>query len=139
MQNNTGLSLIVVFLASFSAANAQTVPPASAGTKFDGTYEFVSATKLNESYTNYSGRLQQCEDYRGTPLTIVNGQVRFFTWTGTVGPQGELTMHVTLAPFKGPFVYDRTITGVIDSTGTIRARRSTRYCQYDVVWRKASK
>jgi hypothetical protein len=139
MRNNTGLSLIVVLLASFSAANAQTVSPAGTVTKFDGTYDFVSATKLNESFRNYVGRLERCADYKGTPLTIVNGQVRFFTWTGTVGPQGELTMHVTLAPFKGPVIQDRTITGEIDNTGTIHARCSTRYCQYDVIWRKADR
>ena len=86
------------------AAIAQTPPVSTAGTKFDGTYAFVSSTKLNENYMTGTTRIGQCSDRRVGPLTIINGQARYnynhaLDWKveGTVGSQGELAMRL-LAP-----------------------------------------
>ena len=47
--------------AYLAAANAQTPSPPTPVTKYDGTYAFVSSTKVNETYTDTcSGRLETC-------------------------------------------------------------------------------
>jgi hypothetical protein len=42
---------VVGFFGWLAAADGQTAPPTAVVTQFDGTYAFVSATKMNETYT----------------------------------------------------------------------------------------
>jgi len=131
-----------------AAAEAQTVPPSVTTTQFDGTYGFVSATKLTETYaTRGSHRVGQCGDYTGRPLTIANGQARYpgrgrltaAGFEGTVGPQGELEMHVVAPPNTsnaGSAPIDLVVNGTIDGSGTIHARQISHSCSYDFVWQK---
>lgn len=51
MQKSVGWAWIVGFLGLLAAADAQTPPPPTSGTQFDGTYVFVSAARVNETYT----------------------------------------------------------------------------------------
>jgi hypothetical protein len=133
--------LWVVAVLGFSvAAMAQTPPLSTAGTKFDGTYAFVSATKVNETYfTTVTNRVGRCGDYRAAPLTIVNGQARIFDFEGTVGPSGELVMRTAPRARSKSFALERIISARIDSNGIIHARRTGYSCRYDLIWQKVSK
>jgi len=145
-ESGTDGLLVVGILGYSAAAIAQTPPASTAGTRFDGKYAFVSATKLNDTYTTPSGRMGQCTDPRIAPLIIVNGQARRYskagvvTFEGTVGGRGELTMRFAAAPTKFGAMpgIERIVNGRIDEDGTVRARQISRGCNYDIVWRKES-
>jgi hypothetical protein len=49
MQKRIGWFWIIGFFGLLAAADAQTPSPPAVTTQFDGTYAFVSATKLNET------------------------------------------------------------------------------------------
>jgi hypothetical protein len=140
--------LCVVGILGFSAAAlAQASPASTAGTRFDGTYPFVSAMKLNDTYTTPTGRMGQCPSRRPGPLTVVNGQARFrygrqreFEIDGTVGSQGELAMRLVPTPGnKTTPGIESTVNGTIDGNGTVTARQVSRFFNYDLSWRKQSK
>jgi len=136
---------IVGFLALFTAANAQS-PPSGAGSAFDGTYQVVSATSVNATYTDRNGRMGQCPNRKPGPLHIANGKARYTNATGyklkgTVGPQGELAMDL-VAPSNsnnaGSQPLNVSVSGQIDSAGTARIRQTGSSCSYDFVWQKAA-
>ncbi len=76
--HNRVLALWVAGIFGFSAAAiAQTPPPSTTGTKFDGTYAFASGTTLNETSTNYNGHLIRCRTPpKAGPLAVVSGQAQ---------------------------------------------------------------
>jgi hypothetical protein len=121
-------------------ANPKETTGSPAITKFDGTYAFVSAAKVNESYlTNGGGRT--CPDLqRSRPeLVIAGGQAHYAShWTGTVGPEGELHLERPLAAGPGPRA-DIRIFGRVDDNGTVRARGIVYGCSYDLIWQKLPK
>jgi hypothetical protein len=127
-----------------AAAMAQTPPAQLPVTKYDGTYAFISSSKVNETYTTVGAeRLGRCGDLppRG-PLTIVNSHARYNKQEGTVGPQGELAMRLDPTPLGkggGQEGIEVTTSGTIDANGTVRARRTGYYCRYDLIWRKILK
>jgi hypothetical protein len=145
MQKRGGLLWIVGILGYSAVAIAQTPPASTAGTRFDGRYAFVSATKLNDTYMTPSGRMGQCPNPKLAPLIIQNGQARRYskagvsTFEGTVGPEGELTMRFAATPTKFGAMpgIERIVNGKIDQDGTVRARQISRGCSYDIIWRKA--
>ena len=103
MRRRIGLLAIVGFFGLFAAANAQRSSPSTAGGPFDGTYRFVSSAKLNATYVTRNGRTGPCPDRRAGPLHVERGRARYTTATGyklrgTVGPQGELELHVVAPP-----------------------------------------
>jgi hypothetical protein len=49
MQKHVGLICLGGFFRLVAAADAQTASPPAASTQFDGTYAFVSSTKMNET------------------------------------------------------------------------------------------
>ena len=140
MRSAIGLLGIVGLVGSLAAANAQTPPPSTA---FDGTYAVVSSTKVNETYTERSGRLGQCPNRRPGPLHIINDQARYTTATGdklrgSVGPQGQLAMRI-ITPPNSAGAYrpvEINLSGNIDGSGTVRARQIGNSCSYDFVWQK---
>jgi hypothetical protein len=73
MQKHIGWFCIVGFVAMLTTANAQNPSPATAISQFDGTYAFVSSTKVDQTYTNRNGPMLQCPDFQLGPLTIANG------------------------------------------------------------------
>ena len=79
MQKHVGWLLMLGLFGFVVAADAQTASPPAATTQFDGTYAFVSSTRVIETYTvTGSNRVGQCGKMRRVrPLTIVNGQARF--------------------------------------------------------------
>ena len=150
MQKHIGWLWIVGFFGLVPAANAQTVAPSAANTQFDGNYAFVSATKVNETYTTtWTTRMGQCGDIRKLgKLTIVNGQARYSGFgrvtkagfEGTVGSQGELAMRLAATPATrgagaSPGV-EIIINGKIDSNGAVHARQMSYGCSYDLIWQK---
>jgi hypothetical protein len=140
MQKHLGLLWTVGLIGWFAAADAQTASPPAASTQFDGTYAFVSATKLNETRMTYSHHILQCEDRRRKSLIIINGQARLPVFEGMVGSQGELALRHVPTPGKGGSAgVERIIYGRIDDNGTVRAREIGRGCNYDLIWRKESK
>jgi len=134
-----------IFLFS-AAAIAQTPPASTADARFDGTYAFVSATSVSETYRTTSGRMGQCGEMRHVgPLTIANGQARYTGgasnhFDGTVGTQGELAMRLEPRPGnKNTPGIEIIVSGKVDSDGTAKARQSGRLCSYDLIWRKAAR
>ena len=152
MRKHVGWLWIAGFCGLVAAANAQPASQPAATTQFDGTYAFVSATKVNETYTTkVTNRLGRCGDYTGRPLTIANGQARYpglgrltsAGFEGTVGPQGELALRLASTPATraagaSPGV-EIIINGKIESDGTVRARQMGYACSYDLIWRKESR
>jgi len=146
MQKGVGWLSVVGIFGFTAAAMAQTPPAQPLVTKYDGTYAFVSSTKVHETYlTTGTTRLGQCPDLRPrSPFTVVNGHAKFNLQEGEVGPQGELALR-----FLAPAPYGRcggcstglevTSTGRIDESGTVRVRRMDYYCSWDLVWQKISK
>jgi hypothetical protein len=108
MHNPAGLLGAVGFFGLIATAHAQTAPRPTASTQFDGTYAFVSATTLNETYLAGGTRLGQCPERKAESLTIVRGQTQYSSrrvngparlkLEGTVGSQGELAMRRELEP-----------------------------------------
>ena len=139
MQKNLSWLWVAGFFGLLAAANAQTPPPAAAGTQFDGTYRLVSSALVNTTYTTRKGQTGPCPNRRAGPLHIVNGQARYTTATGyrvrgTVGPQGELAMRA-LAPANmgGSQPIDLSVSGNIDPSGTAHVRQLGNACSYDFV------
>jgi hypothetical protein len=146
-------ALCLVALAGCTAAEAPpptpiaapAPPPAAAaipGGGLDGTYAFVSSTKLNATYRTRGGLMGTCGDRTTGPLTIGQGQAQYTTETGvrlsgSVGPQGELSLRALQTP--GPNGYqplDIIVSGNIAADGTARARQTANSCSYEFTWRK---
>jgi len=53
---------------------------------------------------------------------------------GTVNSRGEILIQVVEARDSRPFEMD--VTGIVDGTGTVRARQRGNSCSYDLVWRR---
>jgi len=75
MKKSIGWWSLIALFAFSATANAQAASPPAAGDRFDGTYAFVSATTLNETYmTPWRTRMGRCGDIRKLgPLTVSNG------------------------------------------------------------------
>jgi hypothetical protein len=144
MHKSVGLLWITGFFGLLVAADAQTASPPAATAQFDGTYAFVSATKLNETFT--TTRMRPCGDVRKMgPLTIANGQAQYSGFgpvtkagfEGTVAAQGELAMRLASTPASKSSLGVEMITrGTIDGNGTVRVRQIGRACSYDLFWQK---
>ena len=140
MRTQIGLLSVVGFFGLLAAADAQSLSALPAGTAFDGTYRFVSSTKVSAMYTLPNGSMLLCPDRIPGPLTIAQGQARYTTDSGhqlegTVGPQGGLEMRVMEVGGSRPMEL-RTSAAQIDSAGTVRARQVGGACSYDFVWQK---
>jgi hypothetical protein len=137
---------LACLLTLVTVAGAQTPQtPAAGGAQIDGTYKFVSATKVNASYGTATGRMGQCGALRRVgPLMIANGQARYTSgasnlFEGTVGSGGQLTMRLAPRPGnKNTPGIEIMVAGTVDAGGIVRARQSGRLCAYDLVWRKLS-
>jgi hypothetical protein len=102
MPQHIGWLWILVFFSLLATADGQTASPPTAGTKFDGTYAFVSRTKVNKTYAvPGSNRIGQCggsgKGNHRRPLTFANGHAQYttangFQYEGTVSSQGEVAM-----------------------------------------------
>jgi hypothetical protein len=144
MQKGIGWLGLVACFGLTAATDAQIPLSQTAGSQFDGTYAFVSSTKLTEMFTVPStGRMRPCPDWEVGPLTIVRGQGWFSsasssavraTFEGMVRSQGELAMRSVNPASDEPA--ERLLNGRVDVTGTVRARLTGHYCNYDFVWRK---
>ncbi len=130
MRKRLGWLWVVATLGFSAAAMAQTPPASTAGTRFDGTYGFVSSTKLTETYTiTGTARIGRCGDRGACPLKIVNGQARFsfgrqikFEFEGGVGPEGKLAMRLVPTPISnGSLGIEMSVSGRIDGNGTVSA------------------
>lgn len=143
MQKNIDWLWIAGCFGLTAVAHAQTPPSFTAGTKFDGTYAFVSATNVNETYTTMiTNHILRCPDRRAArPLVIVNSRARLLLYEGTVGSKGELEMRNTPQPTKFGTLpgSEVTINGSIDADGTVRARQIGYNCSYDLIWQKMPK
>jgi hypothetical protein len=144
MRRHIGLLSVAGFFGLLAAANAQTTPPSTAGSTFDGRYRFVSSAKVNATYTTRKGQAGICPDRNAGPLTIVRGRARYTSATGyrlrgTVGPNGELVMR-SIAPATngGSQPIEINVSGNIDPSGAAHARQTSYSCSYDFVWQKVA-
>jgi hypothetical protein len=140
VQRAIGLLSILVFFGFLATVDAQTASPA--GTAFDGTYRFVSATKVTPMYTSSKGDMAPCPNRTPGPLTIAQGHARYTTETGyelsgTVGPQGQLAMRSVPVSTGGSRPLEIDATGGIDAHGNAHARQRASACSYDFVWQKS--
>jgi hypothetical protein len=135
------LSIVGIF-GLLAAANAQTRSASTAGTAFDGTYNFVSSAKVNPMHTALNGRMAPCPDRTPGPLTIHNGHARYTAESGhellgTIGPNGELDMRMVPATVGGSRPMElRSAAAGIDNAGTVSLRQVGAGCSYDFVWQK---
>jgi hypothetical protein len=142
MSKPIGLLSIVGFLGLLASANAQTAPPTTGGTPFDGTYQLVSSTRANAMATEVTGQMTRCPDRTPGPLHIVGGRADFTTdtgnqLTGRVGPQGVVTMRSTNM-VGGARPAHLQASGTVDASGTAHILQKGSSCSYDYVWRKQS-
>jgi hypothetical protein len=141
LKNFIRMSIIGCF-GVVAVAHAQTPAPTPTGTQYDGTYAFVSSTKLNATYRTRGGLMGACSDRTTGPLTISQGQAQYTTvtgvhLTGTVGPQGGLALRALQTPGSNGYQpLDIIVSGNIDPTGTVRARQTANSCSYEFTWRK---
>ena len=142
MRTQIGLLSIVGFFGLIAAVDAQTGSASTAGTAFDGTYNFVSSAKVNPMHTALNGRMAPCPDRTPGPLTIQNGHARYTAETGhvllgTIGPSGELDMRMVPTTVGGSRPMEmRSEAAGIDSAGTVSLRQVGAGCSYDFVWQK---
>jgi hypothetical protein len=117
---------IKLFLAIAAIAAAAPAAAQAPTTAFDGTYVGVSThvTRANREATNCPrGGVPQ-------PLTITNGVVKPPSgrgWTGTVGPDGALTIQNQFAMH---------VHAQIDPQGNVTGQYSGPQCHASFVWRK---
>lgn len=148
MHKAVGLLWIAGFFGLLAVADAQTPSPPAATTQFDGTYAFVSQTKVNETYAmRDTNHILPCPDIpRVTRLTVLQGQAQYSATSryqqlneGIVGTQGELSMRVLPTAGArgagGDTGFEIMTWGRIDGNGTVHARRMGS-CSYDLVWQK---
>jgi hypothetical protein len=142
MRMRIGLLSIVGFFGLIAAANAQTGSASTAGTAFDGTYNFMSSAKVNPMYTALNGKMAPCPDRKPGQLTIQNGHARYAAESGhellgTIGPNGELDMRMVPTTVGGSRPMElRSAAAGIDNAGTVRLRQIGGACSYDFVWQK---
>ena len=142
MQKSVGWAWIG-FFGSVAVANAQTPPPAAAGSPYDGTYRMVSSANVNATYTTRKGQTGPCPSRRAGPLHIENGRARYTSATGyrvrgTVGQQGELAMRAIGPSSWASQPIDLSVNGTVDGAGTAHVRQLGHSCSYDFVWQKGT-
>ena len=82
------------------------VVAAEAASPFDGIYQVVSATKVNQTHMNKGGDMGYCQDRTPGALTVADGVARYTTQSGDtlvaqVAPNGEFEMHYVEADGSG--------------------------------------
>ncbi|HTV44342.1 MAG TPA: hypothetical protein VMF05_03415 [Stellaceae bacterium] len=129
-----------------AAANAQTPPAPAASAAFDGTYTLLSATRVTPTYRTRGGQMFQCPELTAGPLTVAQGQASYTTatghrLTGTVGPQGQLSMRSVAPPSSGGGYrpVETEVTGNISASGYARIRQIGNSCSYDFLWQREAK
>ena len=129
MKTRTGLLSIAGLLGLVVAAEA--------ASPFDGTYQVVSATKVNQTHMNKGGDIGYCQDRTPGPFTIADGVARYTTQSGDtlvaqVAPNGEFEMHYVEADGSGAL----RALGEIGDTQRVYVRQMGNSCSYDFVWQK---
>ena len=122
----SGRAKVILTIASFALAipvAAQIPGPTSA---FDGKYAGVS-----DDVSKYHSSGERCpREHVPDTLTITNGAVHSAArdrWTGTVGPQGTVTLRNRRA---------MRVDAQIDPQGTISGQYGGHACIVKFVWRK---
>jgi len=137
MPSKGALSAIVgsagLLLAASAAAQVQNY------LSVDGTYVLVGSTKLNQTSMSRGGDMYFCPESTPGPLSISQGRAWYVSSSGrhligTVNPRGEILIQVIEPRDSRPFEMD--VTGIVDSTGTVRARQRGNSCSYELVWRR---
>ena len=127
------LGVIVLLSAQAAIVGAQTAA------SFDGTYAFVSAAKLSQTYVTRSGDMGFCPESAPGPLYVSQGRAWYVSSSGrnlvgTLGQQGQFVIQVIEPRDSRPFEMD--VNGRIDPTGRAYARQRGNSCSYDLVWQK---
>jgi hypothetical protein len=124
----SGPAKVLVMIGAFAFAIPAAAQTPASTTAFDGKYGGASA---HVSKSTAHGR--QCpREHAPDPLTINNGAVHSKEgdrWTGTVNPQGALTIRTKRS---------MRIDAQIDPQGTIKGRYNGPACMVDYVWHRQS-
>ncbi|MGH7117113.1 MAG: hypothetical protein ACREE9_21780 [Stellaceae bacterium] len=146
MQKSIGWLCAAGYFGLLAVANAQTPPAATAAAASDGTYAFVSSAKVNQTYRSRGGQLFQCPPLSVGPLSVAQGRASYTTatghqLTGTVGPQGQLSMGSLAAPSSGGGYrpVETNVSGSIAASGYARARQIGNSCSYEFIWQKEAR
>lgn len=125
MSGRVKVLMTVASLALTMPVFAQVPAPAA----FDGKYVGVSADVAKTG----RARSERCpREHVPDTLTIANGAVHSAArdrWTGTVGPQGSVTLRNRRA---------MRVDAQIDQQGTIKGQYGGPACTVSFVWRKQS-
>lgn len=135
MHRQVGLLGIAALFGLHAVAFAQVPSP----TPFDGTYQVVSSTRVNQSYVQRGGQMGFCPEATPGPLTIAQNRLSYTTESGrrldgVVAANGELQIQ-----YAAPTTFQPTLVnvrGVVDRSGTIRVRQEGNSCSYDIVWQR---
>ena len=140
MRMRIGLLSIVGFFGLLATANAQTTSASTAGTRFDGTYRFVSSAKVNPMYTAMNGRMAPCPDRTPGPLTIQNGQARYTAESAMCCKDRSGRTASWICEWSrsrsAALAQWRCARRQIDNAGTVRVRQIGSACAHDFVWQK---
>lgn len=132
MRTRIGLLSMAGFLGVVAAAEA--------ASPFDGTYQFASSAKVNETYISPGGgTMGWCQDRTAGPFTIVDGLARYTTQSGDnlsaqVAPNGEFEMRHANPDGSGSL----RVLGQISANGRVYARQIGNSCSHDFGWQKQS-
>ena len=139
MHSQVGFLGIVGVFGLQAVAFAQTPSPATARAPFDGTYQVVSSTSVNQSYVQRGGQMGFCPPATPGPLTIAQNRLSYITESGrrldgTVAPNGEIQIQYAAPTTFQPIRVN--VRGFVDASGNIRVRQEGNSCSYDIVWQK---
>jgi hypothetical protein len=143
MRRQLGLVGIIGFfgLHAVAVAQAQSPPPVTARAVFDGTYQVVSSTRVNQTYVQRGGMTGFCPEATPGALVIAQNRISYTTESGRrldgiVGPAGEIDMRYAVPTTFQPTRIN--VFGRVDTTGTVRLRQEGNSCSYDLIWQKRS-
>lgn len=139
MHSQVGFLGIVGLFGLHAVAFAQTPSSATARAPFDGTYQLVSSTRVNQSYVQRGGMMGFCPEATPGALTIAQNRLSYTTESGrrldgTVGANGEIQIQYATPTTFQPIRVN--VRGFVDGSGNIRVRQEGNSCNYDIVWKK---
>jgi hypothetical protein len=133
MRKQIGSLAGVAFFGIHATAMAQALGP------FDGNYQVVSSTRVNQTFVQRGGQMGFCPEARPGPLVIAQNRVSYITESGrrldgTVAPNGQIDIR-----YADPTSFQPTrvnVTGSVDRSGIVRLRQEGNSCSYDIVWQR---
>lgn len=138
MRRQITLLAVIGWCGLHAAALAQ-APPVTGTGRFNGTYQVVASTRVNQSFVQRGGAMGFCPEATPGPLTIAQNRLSYTTESGrrldgTVGANGAIEIQ-----YSAPTTYQPirvNVHGFVDGSGNVRVRQEGNSCSYDIIWQK---